>query len=423
MQHRALNRKWVVNMRSNSRGPKTGFPISLRLVLSGFVLWAGALHSGMGQIQRPLQHEVTVVNIAVPTRVFDGDRFVDNLTANDFIVLENGVVQKVEAAYLIRKTNVLQNATVVGSSVPVPVPVEKPDESLKRRHFVLIFEMDEYLPQLSQAIDLFFNDVLTQDDTLRIITPENAWEFKKGPLTDEARAKMADDLKSRLRKSLTLSGSQLKRLITDLRITAQEISDGSDPQSLGLVGAREIITQIVSLKSMNVRNYKQFANFMKSFNGQRYAFIFYQKETYIIPSLFKKAYEEEAGRRVETIERREIEKIFADADTTAHFIFLTRTKGSVNDVEWRNSGDAVSAEMSGDFYSAFRDLADATGGISEATANPIYGFKKAVEASENYYVVYYRPAEYKADGKYKEITVKVKGGRYRVTHRAGYIDK
>ncbi len=79
--------------------------------------------------------------------------------------------------------------------------------------------------------------------------------------------------------------------------------------------------------------------------------------------------------------------------------------------------------MSGDFFQSFRSLADATGGISESTANPIYGFKKALDATENFYLVYYRLATYKADAKYKEIEVKVKDGRYRVTHRAGYINK
>jgi hypothetical protein len=34
---------------------------------------------------------------------------------------------------------------------------------------------------------------------------------------------------------------------------------------------------------------------------------------------------------------------------------------------------------------------------------------------------YFKPKEYKADGKFHEIKVKVRSGNYRVTHRAGYI--
>lgn len=47
--------------------------------------------------------------------------------------------------------------------------------------------------------------------------------------------------------------------------------------------------------------------------------------------------------------------------------------------------------------------------------------KKTVTASENYYLLYYSPAEYKADGKFREIEVRVKERSYRVSHRAGYV--
>jgi len=44
-----------------------------------------------------------------------------------------------------------------------------------------------------------------------------------------------------------------------------------------------------------------------------------------------------------------------------------------------------------------------------------------MEASENYYLIYYKPKDYKSDGKFKKIKVKIKGKNYRVLHRAGYI--
>jgi hypothetical protein len=409
----------------NCRTPVTSFILTISLFIA---LPSSSAIRDATQLQKPLQHEVTIVNIAVPTRVFDGDKFVNNLTANDFIVLENGVIQKVEAAYLIRKTSVLQNAVVVGSSVPVPVPVEKPDESLKRRHFVLIFEMDEYLPQLTQAIELFFNDVLTQDDTLRIITPENVWEIKKGPLTKESRAKMADDLKSKLRKSLTLSSSQLRRLIMDIRIMSE--NQKNDEESGGLyflntMAIGDAFEQIVNMKTMDIPQYEKFARFPKPLDGQKNVIIFYQKESYVFPNRYRKIYEDVLLLRqnMSGASLDALKKIFADSESTVHFLFMTKTKAFEDSIEYRDRLDAMTVEKGEDFYATFRNLAIATGGISLASANPIYGFKRALDASENYYLVYYAPAEYKANGKYKEIEVKVKSGRYRVDHRAGYIDK
>jgi hypothetical protein len=44
-----------------------------------------------------------------------------------------------------------------------------------------------------------------------------------------------------------------------------------------------------------------------------------------------------------------------------------------------------------------------------------------VEASENYYLLYYRPQAYRADGRFRTIKVRVKGRSYRVLHRSGYL--
>ena len=78
-------------------------------------------------------------------------------------------------------------------------------------------------------------------------------------------------------------------------------------------------------------------------------------------------------------------------------------------------------DLSSSFYGVFREMSIATGGSTEASGNPMASFQKAVAVSENYYLLYYAPEDYVADGKYKEIKVSVKGKDYRVTNRAGYI--
>jgi len=66
-------------------------------------------------------------------------------------------------------------------------------------------------------------------------------------------------------------------------------------------------------------------------------------------------------------------------------------------------------------------MARATGGFIDSSANAEALFKQAVEASENYYLLYYIPLNYKEDGKFKEIKVRVKNKKYKVTHRLGYF--
>ena len=50
--------------------------------------------------------ESIVINVEVPVRVFKAGTFVDNLTIDDFEVFEEGILQKIEAVYLVKKRTI-----------------------------------------------------------------------------------------------------------------------------------------------------------------------------------------------------------------------------------------------------------------------------------------------------------------------------
>ena len=77
-----------------------------------------------------IQEQATAINIEIPVRVFKGNKFIDNLTINDFEVFEDGKLQKIEAVYLIKERQVKREES------------EKPFyPEIKKRNFILIFEM------------------------------------------------------------------------------------------------------------------------------------------------------------------------------------------------------------------------------------------------------------------------------------------
>jgi hypothetical protein len=124
-----------------------------------------------------------------------------------------------------------------------------------------------------------------------------------------------------------------------------------------------------------------------------------------------------AGQRDLTINPKAIEQIFSDASITVHFIYLTKSASDIADeVSGLNTKD-----LSAPIYETFNEMARATGGVSEASGNPFAAFRKAATATENCYLLYYVPENYRADGKFKEIKVVIKGKRFRVTNRAGYF--
>ena len=121
---------------------------------------------GLTLFAQEIQHEAVAVNIEVPVRVFKGKNFIDNLTIDDFEIYEEGVLQNIEAMYLINKTEIKRKEI---KSEGVIDTEYSPDPS---RMFVYMFEIIEYLPKIGEVLDYFFESVIRPDDSLIIASPE-----------------------------------------------------------------------------------------------------------------------------------------------------------------------------------------------------------------------------------------------------------
>lgn len=357
-----------------------------------------------------LQHEAIAVNIEVPVRVFKGDTFVDNLTIDDFEIYEEGILQKIEAVYLIKK-NTIEREEREKKKDEAP-KVFSPETS---RHFILMFEVTEYLPKMGEALDYFFDEVILPTDTLMVITPITTYNFNKRSFEDFSREEISHQLKSKIKKDATMGGLKFKSLLRDYKYI-ESLEMGED---LKLLLKMEKVREIQRIKSIEEERFDDFAKFLKNMEGQKHVFLFYQKEMIPIPVDINSLEFLELFSNV-SFDVESVKKSFSDSAICSHFIFITKTPSD----EEGNRPSEQSGEwmdQSSEIFSAFSELALSTGGLSETTFNLASAFQKAVKASENYYLLYYAPKNYKADGKFKNIKVSVKGKNYRVTHRAGYI--
>ena len=69
-----------------------------------YIFIIGIFILGITLLAQEIQHETSAINIEVPVRVFTKGKFVEELTIKDFEVFEEGVPQKIEALYLIKKS-------------------------------------------------------------------------------------------------------------------------------------------------------------------------------------------------------------------------------------------------------------------------------------------------------------------------------
>lgn len=391
-------------------------------------------------LAQELQHEAVAVNVEVPVRVFKGDTFIDNLTLEDFEIYEDGKPQKIEAMYLIKKTGIKREEADMDE-----------EEARKKflpqvsRNFVLLFELHEYFPNVGKAVEYFFTDVLQPEDTLMIITPSKTYKFNNIAWDMFTRKEIAEDFKEKLRKDIKISSAVYRSLVKDLenimmfyQTSKEQLAHGDDTVNMVRMMYSNILTKLRNLRHIDEKKLLDFANLLKEMEGQKYVFFFHQK--LIVPLLkFSQDYQIEDLEDFEAFLSFDVEKAkmaFSDSSISPHFIFFTKTSRldvdnrdeifvtSTNLLDTRAIDTGTHIEMqdlSGSFYDSFKEIVQAAGGTVDSSANAASSLKKAVYASENYYLLYYAPEDYKADGKFREIKVKVKNRNYRISHRAGYI--
>jgi VWFA-related protein len=364
----------------------------------------GILVFGLTILAQEIQHETGVVNIEVPVRVFESGKFVDNLTIEDFEIYEEGVLQNIEAVYFIRKTEIKRKEIKRKEEKEIEF---SPNLS---RTFVLMFEIIEYLPKIGEVLDYFFESVIRPGDSLIISTPTDTYNLNSKALERVSREEVASQLKKKVRKETILASSEYRSLLRHIR----EIAENDMPVPGGLSDA---LRRLKDLTYFDAKRAADFADFLKAIDGQKQVFIFFQKRTIPISKslggLSRIALSSDTSFDVDKLKHA-----FSDSSISCHFLYITK---AFSIGEGREPSGMEQLESAMETFRGFSQIAKVTGGLMDSSANASASFERAVDYSESYYLLYYSPKNYKADGKFKKINVKVKGKNYRITHRAGYI--
>ncbi len=401
-----------------------------------------------------ISEETMVINVEVPVRVFQGNMFVEDLTLNDFEVFEDGIPQRVEAVYLVKKRS-----------------IERREENKRfapetSRNFYLFFEINEYTAKIGDAVEYFVHEVLIPGDNLTVITSMKTYKMKAKTLEVLSKEDIVDQLKGILRRDAMIGSSEYRDILDDMvslakalssailsfGVNTEEGTEGTEAGSMAFttryvdgfstgqyegMSIDEQITRYADLLGRldNIRNFEQkkfleFSDLIKDKEGQKYIFMFYEKE--YIPQIDPKILNQYLSifqdrpniihtisglfdfyRREITLDVERIKQAYADSSISIHFLYISRPPQHVFGIRME--------EHSEDIFSVFNEMAKATGGYSSSSANSAFLFQQALEASENYYLLYYTPQSYKGDGKFKEIKVRVKEKDFRVEHRLGYF--
>jgi hypothetical protein len=377
------------------------------------------------------KHEITVTNIAVPVRVMHGDRFVENLTIEDFDVLENLVPQQIQALYLVKKADILRQQGAQEFSPAVS------------RNFFLLFQLTEYTPKLADLIEYLFKQVLLPTDTMVIQTPMKSYSLSPQALARKPKEELAEEMNSLLKKDIKTGNTEYNGLLNDLKrivrnisgiSTRGDIESDSVSSNTGLEFMlnryKDTVARMEEQRLIDERKIFRFAQALKRVEGQKNVFFIYQREfrpeiqSVVLNSLLD-SYQDQPNvmsdlqdmfqfySRDLSVNAELLKKAFADASINFNFIFMNKEPENISGIAMR--------EQSEDVFRAFSQVVTATGGIVDTSQNPASGFKHAIESSQTYYLLYYSPENYRPDGQFKNILVRVKNPNYSVLHRLGYF--
>ncbi|MGB2905613.1 MAG: VWA domain-containing protein [Candidatus Aminicenantaceae bacterium] len=362
------------------------------------------------------QFDITVRNVSVPVRVFDGDRFVDDLTQDDFEVMEDGKSQKVMALYLTRKDQIER--------------MEGRDYMpYAGRSFYFIFQLYESHPRIIKALEYFFANIYVPEDQLVIMTPLKVYELDKEAVANNPKDIVVEDIQRTIRKDTLTSAQQYNSLMKDLVRNAQGVARGD--MTSALPQYRQNLMKLEQVTAQDERRLVGFASQLKDLDGQMNVFYFCQSEfrpklrPMTLSSLLEQ-YQDTPNiygelqelftfyHKESNLDVDRITQIFADSSILFNFIYLNkRPEGG--------GGTIQMEEQSEDVFDAFSQIAESTGGAVESSQNPAAALERSSLLSESYYLLYYSPENYQKDGKYKNITIKIKGREYKIYHRLGYF--
>jgi len=406
----------------------------MKIKLAAFIVFVFSVVSVFPQ---QIAEESLVVNIEVPVRVYNGGLFVDDLTIDDFKIYEDGKSQRIQAVYLVNERNIARKDE------------RKRFSPNTNRNFYLFFEIAEYDPRIREAIEYFLNNVIYPGDELMVISPTSSYRLRSKALELKSRDEIVNQLVGILRKDSLLGSTEYRSMLKELTELAASIAASLEQrdsfftkESSSILGAHDwapgekllryeyLIGRVEEMRYVSQEKLIDFAKLLKDETGQKYVFLFYQNE--YIPQIDPKIltqyislYQDRPNieltisgimdfyKREISFDVEKVKEVYADQSISIHFLFVSRDFEIIPGV--------IFQERSEDVFSAFREMADATGGYIESSMRADWLLKRAVEASKQYYLVYYSPENYTRDGKFKNIRVEIPGEKYRISHRKGYI--
>ena len=238
------------------------------------VMVIGVLALGLTLFAQEITHETMVVNIEVPVRVLKGGNFIDSLAIDDFEVFEDGVPQRIEAVYLIKKKS-----------------IERREEKTRflpetSRNFYLFFEITEYTGKVGDALGYFINNVMVPGDNLTVVTPMKTYRMKSETFDVLSKEQIQNQFVKILRRDTLEGSAEYRNAVNELTGLAKALSSGSNIQDefgtaeydgleldVQIMMYADLLKRLEQVRMVDQKKLLEFAEYLKDMERTAYIMI------------------------------------------------------------------------------------------------------------------------------------------------------
>lgn len=352
------------------------------------------------------------INLAF--QVYDGHKFVLDLTLDDLIVYEEGKELPVDSLELIDRGKVRRHEG------------EQQLDSIIRRNLIVHFQAREYTSKVADVVEYLFRDMLLPGDQVFLVTPVKIYGFSEQTMKKYTLEELINAVNTVLKRDLSSSATSYLVIIEEMTRLIREMMAAGDMKNL-LIQYRQQLSSLEAYRKIDESLFEKIAEEFGKQEGPHHVFLFYEQEFVPTPdSDLMEDIRRNPNLMFDAVELFESEKkdspaglagvqhAFQEAGIRLHFIYLKKNLRPQRRIGLR--------EHSVDMFQVYQNLAKATDGIMETTSLPTAALRRAAESANVYYRLTYTSPDRKNDGSFRAVTIKVKKKDYKISARHGYFD-
>ncbi len=263
------------------------------------------------------------------------------------------------------------------------------------RNLIVYFEFLDNANGVEDAVEFIFNKMLRPSDQLIIQSPTRTYSFSPATLS-QPKAGLIAMVQGKLRRDISRAGQGYKQIIHNLDAAAREIEELAYPS--GAIDTNKDMNELFILYRQELANLNQLRKVkdaslrtltaaFRGREGENHLIVLFEREFRPIPKrealnvladVPKYAFQSNelfaTGNPRQLFDVPALAAYFKQVPLAQHFIYVTSKNSLAGGNLFENSGD---------MYSAFSKLAEATGGVCKTTAEPMTGLEAVLKTWKN----------------------------------------